>query len=187
MIKKLLACWALLLFLMAANPEQDPDPYRLAPLRAAIPVDVKTEWIDCGEINGFYVPRLDTIVMCNELKTLPPGLVVAIYTHELAHAFFKQKDIPFTGSEEWAADELATYVLIEQGRGEEALEAGKWLLDNDPDDNPFNDHLSGTRRAGYILCMVMQSKDAGPDWCYVDYARISKVWKRWLDGARLPF
>lgn len=184
MIKKLLACWAVLFFLMAAKPEPNPDPYGLAPLRQAIPADVLTVWMDCGEVNGYYLPAMDTIIMCNELRTLPRGLVAHVYAHELAHAFIRKFDVPYTGSEEWAADELAAYTLITLGRPDDVLEAAKFVLES-PDENPVSDHPGGTRRAGYLLCMVQQSKDQGPSWCYVDYKRIAKVWKRWLDGARL--
>ncbi len=187
MIKKLLACWPLLFCLMAANPPVDEDPYKLAPLRLAIPAEVLTVWMDCGEVNGYYLPRLDTIIMCNELKELPKGLVSHIYAHELAHAFIKKFDVPYTGSEEWAADELAAYTLIKLNRHEEVLEAAQYLFDVTPNENPISDHPSGTRRAGYLYCMVQQSKGANESWCYVDYHRIAKVWKKWLDGARLPF
>lgn len=184
MIKKLLACWALLFFLMAAAPPAVEDPYGLAPLRQAIPAEVMTVWMDCGEANAAYLPAVDTILMCNELRNYSRGVVATIYAHELAHAFIHQFDVPFTGSEEWAADELAAVTLIKLGRPDDIMEAGKWLLEN-PNENPLDVHMGGLRRAGYLYCMVEQSKGNKEDWCYVDYNRIAKVWKKWLDGARL--
>lgn len=187
MIKKLLTCWALLLFLMAANPAPDPDPYRTAPLVAAIPTTAKVVWEDCGEPNAFYLYRMGTVVMCNELKPLGAGVIRAVLLHELAHAFFAEHDIAFTGSEEWAADELSAYVLLENGYKQDVVEQAAFFLKMGREEDPIDDHPGDIRRAGYLLCMAAQHDGEDVPFCYVDYARIKRTWKRILDGARLPF
>lgn len=155
------------------------DPHRLAPLRLAIPTKAEVVWMDCGEVNGYYHPPTRRVIMCNELSTLPRGVLRFVYAHELAHAFIHENGIPYTGSEEWAADELASLVLIEGGWSKDVEEAAKYQLARGQPDRWSSEHPGDERRAAYMLCMAKQGAEGlTADFCYINYPRIKAAWKK---------
>ncbi len=78
---------------------------------------------DCGFINAYYNQDDSAIVLCYELLDLlidvyqeEDGLRIFIdymLRHELAHAFIDILDLPIAGTEEDAADAIATVLAIE--------------------------------------------------------------------------
>ena len=90
--------------------------------------DVAIVFDECGEANASYTPYSYTITMCYELvvhiteqhrETLGTEIVAPtlrwIFMHELGHAVIHQYDLPITGSEEDAADQFATIMLLNEG------------------------------------------------------------------------
>jgi hypothetical protein len=112
----------------------------------AIPGIVSIELRECGKINAFYRPvngRLAEIVMCYEMlddikqvlsyyypdpqmmSQMVAGAMMFVLLHELGHALVHQLDLPITGKEEDAVDQLSTLMLTNAGAtGEGAIMAG---------------------------------------------------------------
>jgi len=115
--------------------------------RLAWPSDIAVVFRECGEINAFYEPKGPEVVLCRELvdhlvdvfdpliqdqevaDRMAIGATVFIVLHELGHALVDAHDIPVTGREEDAVDQLATWLLVARGEeGEElALDAASWF------------------------------------------------------------
>ena len=88
---------------------------------------------ECDEINAFYDRSTDTIIMCYEMydyisqlfsstyddeSTIAgsiDGAMEFFFLHELGHALIDVYDIPITGMEEDAVDQLATIILLQKG------------------------------------------------------------------------
>ncbi len=186
MIRKLLLAWAVVLALTGFTWQPlRGDPLELQPIMAAMLYDgvwTDVEWRDCGEVNAYYQPDRQTVVMCNELLPLKPAVIRTILAHELAHGVIRQRDIPFTTSEEGAADELSTYVLILMGRQDDLLEAAEWwLARGQQEDNPFDPHPSDARRALSMMCLAKGSQGLYSPMCTVSWPRVVAAWNRLLE------
>ncbi len=114
----------------------------------ALPRDLPVRFAECGVVNAFYDPRSKSITMCYELisavaedfselevaeEELDKATVhtaVFVFFHETGHALIDILELPVTGKEEDAVDQLATLMLIESGdEGEEAaLNGATWFL-----------------------------------------------------------
>lgn len=112
----------------------------------AIPGIVSIELRECGNINAFYRHangRLAEIVMCYEMLDdikqvmsqyypdpkmmgqMVAGTMMFVLLHELGHSLVHQLDLPITGKEEDAVDQLSTLLLTNAGAtGEGAILAG---------------------------------------------------------------
>lgn len=112
----------------------------------AIPGIVTIELRECGQVNAFYRSvggPLAEIVMCYELlddmqqvfspyypdpkmmSQMVMGAWMFVILHELGHALIHQLDLPITGKEEDAVDQLSTLMLTNAGAsGEGAILAG---------------------------------------------------------------
>jgi hypothetical protein len=111
----------------------------LSPLRLPEPVTIKTA--ECGAVNSYYQRDrqtfMPTVTICYELlkhildslpnETTPAGITPAdaavgqfLFTalHEVGHATFEIFNISIFGHEEDAADNFATYVMLQFGRGQ---------------------------------------------------------------------
>jgi hypothetical protein len=102
----------------------------------AIPENVVITFKECGQPNAFWNPRDRQIVMCYELmaqmsedfkavaKTqeqlgeMVGGALTFAFIHELGHCLIDVLNLPSTGREEDAVDQLSTFVLISL-KGEE--------------------------------------------------------------------
>ena len=116
----------------------------------AIPGIVTIQARECGKINAFYKPvggPLAELVMCYELldhmeqifspynqnpklkNEMVTGAWMFALLHELGHALIHQLDLPITGKEEDAVDQLSTLLLTNTGAsGERAILAGaQWF------------------------------------------------------------
>lgn len=137
----------------------DPDPLKLAPIiglyHETFPeVEFTIHWRRCGEENAYYDEGSHRIVMCSELLPHGGSLVRFVLAHELAHAVIMQRNVPFTGLHETAADELATLVMIVLGRQEDVKTYAKYLLTlkNDlPPEAPYAEHDARSHALNRII------------------------------------
>ena len=99
--------------------------------RVKLPVDLYVSFEDCEEPDAFYDPESHQVTMCYQLlddyvnlfggytkdggrlRTLVKSATVSTFFHEFGHALVDLWHIPITGRAEDAADQLATFVLIE--------------------------------------------------------------------------
>ena len=104
----------------------------------ALPDDLEIVFTECGTENAFYDPQTTRIFMCYELidffkkqfgaayddkdtaESAVVDSVVFIFHHELGHALVDLLDLPITGKEEDAVDDLATLVLLHDWEGGDA-------------------------------------------------------------------
>jgi hypothetical protein len=147
-----------------------------------LPRIIDVQLTDCGAVNAYYDPRSYRLIMCyemigsfievfrpitksdTELFTSVFGGVFFVFLHEAGHSLVHLFEIPITGREEDAVDQLATIVLLMGGddgvhgalaaaqrfylSGEEALAKGL----------PFwDEHSLGQQRFYNIACLVYGS------------------------------
>lgn len=98
----------------------------------------------------------------DDINTLTGDVVIHTIYHELAHALIDVLDLPITGREEDAADELATLLVMDhfdQG-GEIALTAAEFFeiegsySDEITDEEVFGEHALDDQRFFNILCLI---------------------------------
>jgi hypothetical protein len=148
--------------------------------RFQLPRNVHVVVDECGEINAFYTPSEAAIVFCYELieyladqfapdrawtmeqQEAVRGAIDFILLHEVGHALVDQFEIPITGREEDAVDQLATVTLV--GLGEKgAVAALRGVEALQPEGNSFNDsdhadeHSLGPVRLYNVACWVYGS------------------------------
>jgi hypothetical protein len=109
----------------------------LSPLRAPEQLTIKTA--ECGAVNSYYKREnfKPTVTICYELlknildslpnEPTPAGVTpddaavgqfFFVTLHEVGHAAFDVLGVPIFGREEDAADNFATYVMLQFGRGQ---------------------------------------------------------------------
>jgi len=109
----------------------------LSPLRVPEPLTIKTT--ECGAANSYYQREnfKPTVTICYELlknildslpnETTPAGVTPAdaavgqfffVTLHEVGHAAFDVLGVPIFGHEEDAADNFATYIMLQFGRAQ---------------------------------------------------------------------
>jgi hypothetical protein len=106
-----------------------------------LPATVTITLAQCGEANAYYQPETKTVSLCYELideysdmfladahskqekedagEAIAGATMFTLY-HELGHALIDVYDLPVTGREEDAVDQLATILLVEGGEDGEA-------------------------------------------------------------------
>src|SRR5712692_212974 len=146
-----------------------------------LPVDVTLTFTECGTVNAFYDPERQQISMCYELlehfyEIFKPdaksdaelddavlGAVFFVFYHELGHALIHVLDLPVTGKEEDAVDQLSTLILADgTDEGEKAvIDGARWFLleedqnDTDIDKLPFwDEHSLNQQRFFNIVCWL---------------------------------
>src|SRR5919197_2430557 len=91
-----------------------------------LPTDVTVTLASCGRIDAFYSPAQQRLYLCDELLTYfaqlfapPEGSAAALrdatlftFFHVVGHALIQGLDLPVTGSDEEAADEIGTVFLV---------------------------------------------------------------------------
>ena len=184
-----------------------------------VPRDLRIAFVDCGAPNAAYDPAQSAIIMCYELvgqlvrdyRRYAPtdsALEVSVWQtslfvfyHEVGHALVDLLDLPVTGREEDAADQLATIVLLEDGvEGRDAtLRGAEWFQLNSRRSGPrtpfWDEHSLDQQRYFNILCWVYGSDPAahkallGREWglpqdradrCPAEYDRMSRAWQAML-------
>ena len=109
----------------------------LSPLR--LPEELTIKMAECGEVNARYGRENSkpTVIICYEYlkrileslptETSPAGVTAAdaavgqlfwVTLHEVGHAAFDIFDVPIFGNPEDAADNFATYIMLQFGRGQ---------------------------------------------------------------------
>ena len=169
---------ALLLALLPAAT----DPYGLHQVEAAYAgahLDYSVRWQECPETNAWYSPDTHVITLCNQLRDGSPGALRFIYAHELAHAVIHQWSVPFTGSEEAAADELAALTLSLAGMAKDVEAVAYYFAQQDPVTSPFDPHPPYHWRAGQMLCFAREALKADvPRGCDPDQA--NRAYRNWV-------
>jgi hypothetical protein len=186
-----------------------------------IPANVTLRTAHCTDPNASYEPAARTVTLCYELFKflserfsgeegggfLVTGTVVFALMHELGHALVDVLDIPITGREEDAADQLATYLLLNQGATGDTLAFGAvgWFATHAATAQlsrfAFADaHGLDLQRVYNIVCWIHGRDPAryprivAEDWlpeerrarCPAEYRRFSSSWQRLLAPHRRP-
>ncbi len=148
----------------------------------AMPKDVYINMDSCGEPNAYYNPNASEITFCYELleqydaefKTIEKNqakvdemvedTLIQTLFHELGHCLIDVWELPATGREEDAVDQLATILMLDgsdEGQASTinaALEFEIASRDQDPGDMMFWDEHSFSKTRFYdMLCLVYGS------------------------------
>lgn len=189
----------------------------------AWPTDVVVEFRDCGEANAFYETDPPRIIMCNDLVDLlvdvfdpiiqdqkvsddmAIGATAFIMLHELGHALIDAHQIPVTGREEDAVDQLATWLLVTGMKEGEmlALDAASWFALASQSDLGegmlWDEHSLDVQRFYNIACWVYGANPSRYRYlvergqlpreraqtCKSEYEAFASSWERLLAGAML--
>jgi hypothetical protein len=188
----------------------------------ALPTDVPVVLRECGQVNAFYDPESGEISLCYELvehyseifmadaqtdeEQEEAGTSVASATmftffHEMGHALIAIYDLPITGREEDAVDQLATMILLQGGEEGEssAIDGANSFVGEDEeemDDLSFwDEHSLDEQRFYNILCWIYGKDPEGYQYlvddetlpanraerCPAEYNRMSRSWEALLD------
>ncbi|HEY9701347.1 MAG TPA: DUF4344 domain-containing metallopeptidase [Allocoleopsis sp.] len=182
-----------------------------------LPQNVTVNVTECGEANAFYSPKQKAIFICYELmedfandfkdsaeseEELMKNVLYTttfVFYHEAGHALIDILDLPVTGKEEDAADQLATFILTLGGDdGEEiALSAIKqFQIASERDDNKnlWDEHSLDEQRFYNLLCLLYGSNpekysdvvtdeilpESRAEGCSAEYEKVSKSWLKLL-------
>lgn len=188
-----------------------------------LPTAVGVRFAECGQANAFYSPKDQQISMCFELlehyyQTMAGqydtedaldeavmGAFVLVLFHELGHALVHVLDLPITGREEDAVDQLAAWAMIDDDSGDDAvLNAALTYYINaergggNIEDSTFADeHSLDKQRFFNLVCWVYGSNPdkheglVGDDFlpaaraerCPGEYQQIDRSWSRLLETA----
>lgn len=184
-----------------------------------IPRDIVLETAHCTEPNAKYDSNRRRVTLCYELfqsladrfdnqsggDYLVTGTVVFALMHELGHALVDVLELPITGKEEDAVDQLATILLLQQGTPGDSLAFGAvgWFVTNSrmgvPDDLAFaDDHGLDRQRVYNIICWIYARDPARypeivtdgwlpehrRDRCPAEFRRLADSWRRILAPFR---
>jgi hypothetical protein len=185
----------------------------------ALPKDIYLNLDTCGEANAFYNSETSEITFCYELvdqferefKTVTKSqakvdemvedTIIQTLFHELGHCLIDVWDMPATGREEDAVDQLATVLMLDgspEGQSS-AINAAIEFRIASKSDKPSNmlfwdEHSFSKTRFYDMLCLVYGSnpeKNAGlvgPDIlpleraqrCATEYKRAERAWLKLL-------
>lgn len=148
----------------------------------AIPVDITIGFSECDSADAYYDPGTHTVSVTYEqvaemrelfshevsgdsaLTAATSDAIVFILYHELGHALIDVLDLPVTGKEEDAVDQLSTVLLADStDEGEQAAVDGArffYLSSSQDGDRPLDEedfadaHSLDRQRFYYILCML---------------------------------
>ncbi len=190
--------------------------------RFPLPRDVGLRAAECGRVNAFYSPRNNVVTLCYEMlahltsifarsgrwtvqeREAVDGAATFIMMHEIGHALVHVMDLPITGREEDAVDQLATVMLIASGeKGAEAALNGVRAIQPGAnavfDNSDFADeHSLGPQRFFNVACWIYGSDpakyrglvangvlpQARAARCPGEYQRLSKAWIRLLQEGQ---
>ena len=196
----------------------------------ALPAEVPVVLRECGEVNAFYDPEGKEISLCYELVEYYAGMFLSedqteeeaqeggeavvgatlfTFYHELGHALIDLYDLPVTGREEDAVDQLATMILLEGGEeGETAALNGAWSFLSEEEEEEeeegeeegeelafWDEHSLDEQRFYNIVCWSYGKNPEGfqdlvddetlpegrAERCPAEYDRMSRSWDSLLD------
>jgi len=185
----------------------------------AMPKDIYINIDTCGEANAFYSPDSDEIIFCyelidqfeNEFSTVtkdPKKLdemvsdtVMQTLFHELGHCLIDVWDLPATGREEDAVDQLASIIMLDgstEGQRSTVNAALEFEIasrgDNTKDMVFWDEHSFNKTRFFDMMCLVYGSNPVkngnmvGPKKlpeeragrCEIEYKRATNAWFKLL-------
>lgn len=185
----------------------------------ALPRDLLIQFDECGEDQAYYDPETTTITMCYEmidglydalepyaktdaqLDTMVSNSILFTFWHELGHALIDIYDLPITGREEDAVDQLSIYMLADGTKeGEQAAIDGAtsfagYADQSNTDDLVFWDEHSLDRQRYYnLLCWAYGENPDGlgylikqkklpkdrAEQCPAEYEQIDQAWSTLL-------
>jgi hypothetical protein len=179
-----------------------------------LPRDVGMRFAECGEANAFYDADKRQILMCLELmegmaETLQgqfedddsttdalAGAYISVALHEAGHALVDVLELPVTGREEDAVDQLAAWLLIEADDVDSVLGAAAsyYTEDEAGEDDYADEHSLGRQRYFNLLCWAYGSNpdesahlietwelpEARAERCQDEYAQLDRSWSKLL-------
>jgi len=145
-----------------------------------LPTEVSISFEECDTSNAFYNPEQQAIVMCFELleemyegaleagysdeeaETAAFNVIMFFFYHEVGHALVDVLDLPITGREEDAVDQLSMYALsFEQEGAGTALDAAHafmaWAQEREEAGGEaivWGEHSLSEQRYFNIVCWV---------------------------------
>lgn len=183
-----------------------------------LPQNVTVNLLECGEANAFYSPKKKAIFICYELmqdfandfkdsaESDEELITNVLYTttfvfyHEAGHALIDILDLPVTGKEEDAADQLATFILTLGGEeGEKiamaAVKQFQIASERGENKNFWDEHSLDEQRFYNILCLLYGSNpekysdlvteeilpESRAEGCPSEYEKVSKSWFKLLE------
>lgn len=180
-----------------------------------IPEDIGLRFSECEEANAYFSAEDMEITMCIELladmdETLSESYpddddraeavaeaFTATVLHEVGHALVSVLEIPITGREEDAVDQLSAWVLIEADMGEAVLSTAEtyYTAEEEADHETLADeHSLNQQRYFNMVCWVYGSNpddneelleewelpEARAEQCPDEYALINRSWSSLL-------
>jgi hypothetical protein len=186
----------------------------------AIPEDVTITFKECGEPNAYWSPPTRSINMCyelleyftqnfkgnakseEELEKMVADATTFTFFHELGHGLVDILQLPATGKEEDAVDQLSTFVLIttdQREGGQTVLNGAQWFWNNFQNTresgagieklNWADEHSMDGARAFNIMCWTYGSDpqrytglvnaplpEARAVRCPSEYNKLSRAW-----------
>lgn len=166
-----------------ATASQATDPYGIERILSWKDprVSVIVDWEKCGQVNAWYSPHRKHIVMCTELIQYKPFAIPFFFAHELGHATIEQLDLPFTGSEETAADEFAAYTLIGHGMKADVISVAQMWWEEHRDLPYYDPHPDDDDRAWALVVFVVGHDDPDDS---DEYTRLVHTWSRYLARSK---
>ena len=185
-----------------------------------LPRNIGLRYAECGEANAYYDPETREITLCLELmqsmaETLDgqfededstadalAGAYLSVVLHEAGHALVDVLEIPVTGREEDAVDQLSAWMLIEADDADSVLGAAASYYSEEEedagDDDYADEHSLDRQRYFNLVCWAYGSDpdnrrelieewglpEARADGCEAEYAQLDRSWTRLL-GAHL--
>jgi hypothetical protein len=185
----------------------------------ALPYDVYLNFDHCGEPNAFYDREVKEITMCYEFLTLfdevfkeisknqkevdemSDGAMVVFFFHELGHCLVDVWDLPTTGREEDAVDQLATFILLDgtpEGEKMVLSTAIFFSLVSEGQSNNelafWDEHSLDQQRFYDMLCLTYGSNPsknknllgkkglppARAERCPAEFKRVDRAWQKLL-------
>jgi hypothetical protein len=196
-----------------------------------LPRNLPVRLEECDEVNAFYDPDDGSVTLCYELlehflelfgsqadessdeeqeEAAAKAVAALVFTfyHELGHALIDIYDLPATGREEDAVDQLATVMLLETWEGEDSelaiLSSAEWFdldaSEGEEEPDTADEHSLDEQRYYNLVCWIYGSDteyfaDVVDDWelpaaraerCEDEYQRMSDAWNTLLGPHMRP-
>ncbi len=183
-----------------------------------LPVELGLKFAECGEPNAYYDPNDRTVSVCfeliehyyealadefekeAELDAAVEGAFLFVFFHEIGHALVDVLELPVTGREEDAVDQLSTWLLIGDEDGNTAVlngalsfEVSARKSDEVTDDQFADEHSLDEQRVYNMLCWLYGSDPdtyaavvdnplptARAERCEAEYRQLDRSWSTLL-------
>ena len=143
-----------------------------------IPERIEILFAECGEANAFFSSDDAEITICIELiedmqdslsesypdqaerDAIVEGALTGTLLHEVGHALVSVLELPITGREEDAVDQLSTWILIEAEMPDSVLSGAEiyYLAEDSQDDETYaGEHSLNRQRYFNMVCWVYGS------------------------------